>query len=372
MSADITTGIEMELWVIDEYGRLCDGQHLSDAHDRIKPEFVGPLIEVQTEPHDTVVELRYDLREVLSTALIAATAAGKQLVPLGTPLTAADEPANCERGRLFEQIYGDGIVSAKNCAGTHVHFAKRDVVQQLNLLTAIDPALALVSSSPYYLGQRSEDSSRAAAYRSKCGPEFRRYCDLWNYATDLTEWEERIGSAYEEYLRLGAKRGISVRRIEDAFDPENTVLNPVRLRYCQPTVEWRAPDSTLPSQVLQLVADVRNLVDQLETKTLEFGAPVVDENRIRVPEFPDLRQLSQEAIEDGLGSEAVRTYLRTLGFEPNSYQPISQQLYGPPSISESTGRELRLEYARRFREDVRSLSARPDTSAADSEVPQHY
>jgi hypothetical protein len=112
MSSDITTGVEMELWVVDERGRLCDGEGIAAAHDRIKPEFIDPLLEVQTEPHDATIDLRRDLQEVLSTAIDAAAAEGKALVPLGTPLTAADADVNGERGRLYERIYGDGVVSA--------------------------------------------------------------------------------------------------------------------------------------------------------------------------------------------------------------------------------------------------------------------
>jgi hypothetical protein len=360
MNPEITTGVEMEVWVVDEEGRLDDGDHLADAHERIKPEFIGPLLEVQTEPRDSMAGLERDLQEVLSTAIQAAEADGKRLVPLGTPLTAADASANCERGRLFEDVFGEGVVSAKNCAGTHMHFEKTDVLRQLNLLTALDPAVALVSSSPYYLGERENASSRAKAYRTECGPAFRKYCDLWNYVGGVDEWAARVDRQYEEFVRLASERGgVAPEAIEEHFDPEDTMLNPVRLRRCQPTVEWRAPDSALPSQLLGLASDARALVDRVETTPLEFGEPGVGERRIGLPEFPELWELSQRAIDGGLDSRRVRAYLEAMGFDPDAYSPIAGRLYGPPTLSEPTAREIRLEYARRLREDVESLTADP-------------
>jgi hypothetical protein len=369
MNSNITTGVEMEVWVVDERGRLVDGQAIVDAHERIEPEFVDPLLEVKTEPHDSVADLRRDLANVLSAAIEAAADADQRLVSLGTPLTATDAPANCERGRLFERIYGDGVVSAKNCAGTHVHFGQTDVTRQLNLLTALDPALALVSSSPYYLGERRRDSSRAAAYRTECGAAFRQYCDLWSYADGVDEWESRVDRAYEDFLRLAGECGVVRERVEASFEPEDTVLNPVRLRRNQATVEWRAPDSTLPSQTIRLVDDIRKLVDRVESTPVEVGRPGVRADHLGVPRFAELWELRRLAIDRGLDSGRVREYLRSFGLNPAVYRPVSGRLYGPEELTEATAREIRLEYARRLEADVESLTDEP-TAAAVRRLPK--
>lgn len=352
----IKTGVELELWVVDRSGRLTDGRTIADAHERIKPEFIGSLIEIQTDPHETELGLRRDLQTTVQTAIRAASAEGKQLVPLGTPLTASDASAHSERGRLFETIYGDGVKSAKNCAGTHVHFEKDDVIDQLNLLTAIDPALALLSTSPYYFGENGNDSARAQAYRAECGAEFRGYCELWSYADSLGEWEERVDHMYGVFKRLASERGVSPETIEEFFEPEDTVLNPVRLRECQPTVEWRAPDAALPSQIVQIAVDVGRLVSQTGDKSIEFGTPGVHADRIRLPEFSELQELSQQAIHSGLETVEVRDYLRTMGFDLSEYQPLSPQLNGPPTLDESEARKRRLEQAQRLRTDVERLT----------------
>ena len=366
----ITTGLELELWVVDDAGRLCDGRHLADAHERITPEFVGPLLEVRTAPHDTDAGLRRDLQSVLEAALAAARADGKRLVPLGTPLSPVEASADDERGRLFEEIYGDGVESAKNCAGTHIHLEQAPtdagVCDQLTLLTALDPALALVSSSPYYRGGRGVDSSRALAYRRACGRAFRPFCDIWPYPDSLAAWQARVDDAYELFLRFAADRGVSPERVKAAFSPEDTVLTPVRLRRHQPTVEWRAPDSALPGQLLRLASDVRDLVGHLETSSLEVGTTGVTDGRIGVPRFETVRDLGDRAIVDGLSDDLVRAYLRRMGFDPDAYRPITGQLDGPRDLSPATARRYRLEYATRLEADVRSLAghrgpARPAT-----------
>lgn len=352
----IKTGVELELWVVDELGRLCDGQEITDAHERIKPEFVDPLVEIQSKPHENQFALRRDLQQTLRIAIRAADDEGKQLVPLGTPLTDSDTVANCERGRLFETIYGEGVKSAKNCAGTHVHFEKGDVLNQLNVLTALDPALALLSSSPYYSGDSIANSSRALAYRTKCGSEFRGFCDLWNYADSLDQWNERVDHMYEVFKRLAGDCGVSAETIEASFTPEDTVLNPVRLRESQPTVEWRAPDAALPSQIVRIATNIGQIVSQAETKSIEYGSPSVQSDRIQLPEFSELRTLSRKAIDSGLQNEDVRTYLQEMGFDLSAYQPLSPKIRGSKTLSESEARTMRLEQARRLRADVGALT----------------
>lgn len=370
MSTQPKLGVELELWVVDEHGRLADSSGIVESHERVEPEFVDPLVEVRTAPHAEEADLRRDLQGVLETALETAAADGRHLVPLGTPLTATDAPATTERGAVFEQIYGEGIRSAKNCAGTHVHFEQDDVLQQLRLLTALDPALALVSSSPYYRSERGMDSARAHAYRTDCGERFRRYCGLWQYPDSVAEWRDRVDNVFETFCDVAAERGVSRSTVCEHFSPEDTVLNPVRLRECQPTVEWRAPDATLPSEVLRLATDVGDLVGQLDEKPLELGEPGVTDDRIGVPAFSELRELSERSIRGGTDSAPVRSYLQSMGLDVTAYEQLSEQLRGPPTISESRARRVRLRYAARLREDVESLTRERSSGPRDGLGPQ--
>lgn len=340
--------------MVDSDGRLCAGEEVVAAHDRISHEFVAPMIEFETPPSDDLDATRRDLREVLETGLEAAEREGKGLVPLGTPLVCETMPAISERGRLLERLYGDGIEYAKHCAGTHVHFDKRAVPDQINLLTALDPTLALVASSPYYDGERLAHSSRAYVYRYRTGKEFSRYRDLWEYADSMTEWNARLDSAYGELRALADERGISKTTFERHIEPENAVLTPVRLRLGSPTVEWRAPDTALPSQLLTLLADVSGAVAALDGRDLAIGDDAgIEEDRLTIPPFSALRDLTREAIVEGR-TGSVRTYLDAMGID-SEYSPIAEEIVDTDRIDHERARELRVEYAARLREDVASL-----------------
>ena len=348
-------GLEAEYWVVDDTGALCDGRALTESHERATPEFVPSMIEVQTPPVETVAALGEELQEVLETVLRAADADGKRLVPLGTPLTAQPFPIATRRGALLERIYGPGIACAKNCAGTHIHFEHGRVARQLNLLTALDPALALVSSSPYYCGERLANCSRAAAYRKRMGAAFDRYRDLWEYAESAAEWDGRLDARYDELRAIAAERGVSSETFERWFEPENAVMTPVRLRTEAPTVEWRAPDTALPSEILRLAAAMVPLVRRTATDPVAIGDPGIESDEIAIPPFADLEGLVEEAIDSGLGSWRVREYLETMGFEPDRYEPITGRIDAADPIAEDEAAAIRLECARELCEDIETL-----------------
>jgi gamma-glutamyl:cysteine ligase YbdK (ATP-grasp superfamily) len=354
-------GVEAEYWVVDETGALCDGRELLDAHEHVEPEFISSLIEIKTPPVETEAALRHALQSTLQTVLAAADASGKRLVPLGTPLADSSSPIVSERGQLLEQIYGDGIKPATQCAGTHVHFDTGNIPRQVNVLTALDPALALVSSSPCYAGERAMHASRPYAYRSLCGEEFIQFRDLWEYTTTAAAWEDRLAEAYEAFRTLAIDRGVTEQEFTTHFQPENTMPTPVRVRQQFPTVEWRAPDTALPSQVVTLTSDISRLVDQTAAKPVEIGEPGVGPERIRIPAFDDLTQLTAAAIERGLDSPAVWEYLEAMSIDPRDYQPISTEIGHHSPISVAEARRIRLEYADRLERDVETLLMSPKT-----------
>ncbi|WP_049998713.1 glutamate-cysteine ligase family protein [Halococcus sediminicola] len=354
-------GVEAEYWVVDETGALCDGRELTAVHECVEPEFIASLIEIKTPPVETESELRNALQSTLQTVLAAANASGKHLVPLGTPLSANSSPAVSERGQLLERIYGSDIEPAKQCAGTHIHFDAENIPRQVNLLTALDPALALVSSSPCYAGGRPMHASRPYAYRSLCSDEFARYRDLWEYTPDVATWDDRLATAYEAFRTLAADRGVSDREFTTHFQPENSVMTPVRVRQRFPTVEWRTADTALPSQIVELTCDVSRLVGQTATKPVEIGEPSVGPQRIRIPAFDDLTQLTAAAIERGLDSPAVWDYLEAMSIDPRDYQPISTDISHESPISVTEARRIRLEYADRLERDVETLLLSTET-----------
>ncbi|HET7324530.1 MAG TPA: glutamate--cysteine ligase [Halococcus sp.] len=349
-------GVEAEYWVVDESGALCDGRDLVSVHECVEPEFIASLIEVKTPPVGNESALRDALQSTLRTVLAAADARGKRLVPLGTPLSATSSPIVSERGRLLERIYGDGIQPATQCAGTHVHFDVGNVPRQVNLLTALDPALSLVSSSPWYANEHPMHAARPYAYRSLCGEEFIQFRDLWSYMRDTADWNDRLDAAYEAFHTLALDRGVTDREFTTHFRPENVVMTPVRVREQFPTVEWRAPDTALPSQIINLTSDISRLVHQTATKPVEVGEPGIQPHRIYIPEFDDLTSLTAAAIENGLDSPKVWEYLEAMSIDPRNYRPISTEIGHHSPLSPSEARRVRLEYAARLEHDVETLS----------------
>lgn len=247
------------------------------------------------------------------------------------------------------------------CAGTHIHFDTGNVARQVNLLTALDPALALVSSSPCYAGEKLMYASRPYAYRSLCGDEFVRFRDLWEYTTDAAAWGDRLATEYEAFRTLAIDRGVTEREFTTHFQPENAMPTPVRVRQQFPTVEWRAPDTALPSQIITLTCDISRLVGQTATKPVEIGKPGVGSHRIRIPAFDDLTQLSAAAIEHGLNSPVVWNYLEAMSIDPRDYHPIADEIghHSPMFVDEA--RRIRLEYADRLERDVETLLMSAET-----------
>lgn len=354
-------GVESEYWVVDETGMLCDGRELLDAHEHVEPEFVASLIEIKTPPVANESALRHALQSTLRAVLAAADACGKRLVPLGTPLADSPSPIVSDRGRLLKQIYGEGIKPATQCAGTHIHFDAGNVPRQVNLLTALDPALALVSSSPYYAGERLMHSSRPYTYRSLCGEEFVQFRDLWEYTTTAAAWNDRLATKYEAFRTLALNRGISDNEFRSHFQPENTMPTPVRVRQQFPTIEWRAPDTALPSQIVKLTSDISRLVGQTASKPVEIDEPGIGPEHIRIPAFDDLTRLTAAAIEHGLDSSAVWKYLEAMSIDPRDYHPISTGIGHQPSVSVAEARRIRLEYADRLERDVETLLMSAET-----------
>src|SRR5699024_10679523 len=151
--------------------------------------------------------------------------------------------------------------------------------------------------------------------------------------TDAASWNDRIAAAYEAFRVLAFERGITGQEFTTHFQPENVVATPVRVRETFPTVEWRAPDRALPSQVVKIPSDVCGLVAQTATKPVEIGEPGLGPDRIRIPSFDDLTQLTGTAIERGLDSPAVWEYLEAMSVDPRDYRPISAEIERGPSIS---------------------------------------
>lgn len=331
-------GVELEYWVTDSEGRLVSSRELAEKLEFAEQEFVEPLIEVKTRPNSDFQQIKEEITGKLKQLIQTAEELDQRIVPLGTPLNSEDiEKISSERGEIQERIVGEDLEAAKRVAGTHIHFEKKDVKDQLNRLTALDPALALTNSSPYYQGEKTASSSRNQVYRYRCYRNFPQHGQLWNYVESVHEWEERIDEAFEEFLQSGEKEGVTAEEIKDNFQPENTLWTPVRLRKDFPTVEWRAPDVGRLEDTLRMVKEVKE---------------VMEEARFSRPLFDELGKLSEKAIEEGIQNRDVREYLLDCGFDVGGYSPLSQEVEQGDSVSLEEAREIRLKASEMLEEDL--------------------
>ncbi|WEL23752.1 glutamate-cysteine ligase family protein [Candidatus Nanohalovita haloferacivicina] len=332
-------GLELEFWVIDEQGELDYAKPVAERVYFASQEFSRSMIEIQTEPHEDVEEL---LKEAISKTEILAELAkkdGKRIVPLGTPLNSGKvEVYESERFQIEQEVIGHEVKHAGRTAGLHIHFEKEDSLRQLNTLTALDPLSALMNSSPRYQGKDLADGCRNQVYRHKACGAFPEQRELWPYMDSITEWREKREKLFEKFEKEAEKKGIKPEKFERFFQPENAVWTPVKLRENYPTVEWRAPDTALLTEVIKIVKAVKPIVQK--------------KKRSELPDFKEVKQASEKAITQGLESREVREYIEKMGADPSDFSPMSQQLDLPEKVSREEAREIRLDVAEKLTEDL--------------------
>jgi carboxylate-amine ligase len=268
-SQPLRRSIEVEYWVVDSEGALVEPTELVDATEGAEREFVEPLLEIKTTPCETTAELRDELLGRLSRVLRRAEELDRGLVPLATPVHAeeiADLPSR--RTEIQDIVVGDDFEYVRHCAGTHVHVEQLPgrEVDQLNTLVALDPALALANSSPFFSGRHIAAGARSKLYRWLAYDGLDGQGRLWPYVDDTDEWDTRLERRYEKFRRAAIEAGIDVRDVEAHFDRESAVWTPVQFREEFGTVEWRSPDATLPTDILQLADTIADTVAQLEER----------------------------------------------------------------------------------------------------------
>jgi hypothetical protein len=358
-SGPLRRSLEVEYWVVDEEGRLVEPDGLVGAAEGTEREFVEPILEVKTSPCETTAELREELYERLGAVLRRADELDRGLVPLATPMSEETvEELDSERTGIQNRIVGDDFRYVRHCAGTHVHVEQRPgrEIDQLNALVAIDPALALANTSPYFDGRRLAAGARSKLYRRMAYDEVPHQGWLWRYAGDTREWSRRLERRFEEFLPAAVDAGVDRTAVESNFSPESAVWTPVQLRERFSTVEWRSPDNALPSQVLRLADDVAGFVERLDGAELRIDGEMgsVSDDMVVAPEFDAVLEYVDAAIEEGLESEAVRSYLDRMGFDVDAYAPTTHEIDGREAITPEEAREIRLTHAERLERDVRS------------------
>ena len=358
-SGSLRRGIEVEYWVVDRDGRLVDAEPLVDGSEGIDREFVEPMLEIKTDPCESTDQSRDELCDRIEDVLDRADSIDRRLVPIATPISREEiRDVPSDRTRIQNETLGDSFEYIRHCAGTHIHIQQLPSreIDQFNTLTALDPALALINSSPYFDGKQLASGARSELYRSMAYAEMPNQGELWPYCDTRGDWERRLQSGYAAFEAAAKAAGISQERIEASFHAETSLWIPVQVRRAFDTVEWRSPDAALPSQIIKLADDITSILEHLENTEVRIEGTEgrVTDDTIVLPEFDALTEYVEAAIRDGLQSTKVREYLERMTFDVSSYRPISHEIGGKSEISVDEAREIRLEYADRLEADVRT------------------
>lgn len=354
----------MEYWVVDERGRLRAPGPLEESCEGADREFVKPMIEIKTTPCTSTQELRRELFDRIGTVLAAANERGLKLVPLSTPINADSiDDFDTERTAVQDRILGDDFEYIRHCAGTHVHVEQQpgNEIDQLNTLTALDPALALVNSSSYYRGEWIAPGARSSLYRRLAYQTLPNQGQLWPYAENREEYARRVDRCYEEFGTQAVITGIDRKRIETTFSAGGAVWTPVQFREKFSTVEWRSPDTAVPSQVLQLADDLVSIVEHaVESEvSIQGNSGRVSDGEVVLPTFDSVQEYVERAIREGL-SPTVESYLDRMGFELSAYEPTAEQFTTDEPVSKERARRIRLEHAKQLETDLKK--GRPVTT----------
>src|SRR3712207_337560 len=181
-------GLEQEFFLVDRRGALRDlaDPFLQRCREAAKAEGLDPrcfkaecvmsLVEITTPPSCGIADLAANYLGNLDLALSVASELGLALYPLGTyPLPVRTTVRNDPNYAIKARTIGyERFSHAGRCAGTHLHLelpagtvwpdvkvaldappvAQRELLDQYNLATALDPALvALSRACPFYEGK---------------------------------------------------------------------------------------------------------------------------------------------------------------------------------------------------------------------------
>lgn len=355
-------GIEIEYWLVDGDGTLSAADEVITACDGVDSEMATPLLEVKTPPCDSVEELTAVLGDRLGRARDAARSRGARLVPSGTPLSDERIPRRTStRIDVQQAVLGDDLAHAGYCAGTHLHFEQASVADQLRALTALDPAFALVNTTPYYRNRRVSACARPHVYRRRCYRSLPDHGQLWRYPDSADEWRTRVEGRFDAFLAAAAERGIDRDTVESAFSPCDAVWAPVCLRddLGTGTVEWRTPDAAAPLELCRLAADVTDVVETAVEDGTRIGGGDGDgggdDGALSLPPFETLRGHVDAAIERGLAAPRVERHLSGMGFDPDEYRPFGEEIDGRERLDPDDARRVRLRAADRLERDVERL-----------------
>jgi gamma-glutamyl:cysteine ligase YbdK (ATP-grasp superfamily) len=354
-------GLEQEFFLVDENGYLSDraDEFLDSCHlmaqsqginpNYFVPEFVKSMVEINTPPAYTGIELAREYLKNLKLALAVSRQMNLRLYPLSSyPLHIMPVMRDRPNYHIQARTVGyDKFLHAGKCTGTHLHLEvpagvidprvavsynstsaeREELLNIYNLATACDSALiSLTRACPFYEGQAIGLAAHTIRYRGSevfgwegVYTNLQAVGGLMPYAETVEDLVEQQFARYYTWLQALEKAGIERHRfLESGGSLLKSAWNPIRLNKIG-TVEVRCIDSNYPSVTLAIIILLENAANRVRHENLTVrpakGVEVFElaGNHLYVPDFAYLNgQLLYTAATEGMKSAKVQAYVDSI------------------------------------------------------------
>ncbi|MBD2667451.1 glutamate-cysteine ligase family protein [Richelia sinica] len=354
-------GLEQEFFLVDENGYLSDraDEFLDSCHlmaqaqginpNYFVPEFVKSMVEINTPPAYTGIELAREYLKNLKLALSVSRQMHLRLYPLSSyPLHIMPVMRDRPNYHIQARTVGyDKFLHAGKCTGTHLHLEvpagvidprvavsynstsaeREELLNIYNLATACDSALiSLTRACPFYEGQAIGLAAHTIRYRGSevfgwegVYTNLQAVGGLMPYAETVEDLVEQQFARYYTWLQALEKAGIERHQfLESGGSLLKSAWNPIRLNKIG-TVEVRCIDSNYPSVTLAIIILLENAANRVRHENLTVrpakGVEVFElaGNHLYVPDFAYLNgQLLYTAATEGMKSPRVQAYVDSI------------------------------------------------------------
>jgi len=294
----LPTTLTAEYWVIDERGRLADPSRVADLPGADGTDSPYSLA-VETPPCESCVELHRVLTGRLTSTVTAAHDRGCRLLALGVrPDLLVDGPRPSA-----------GQPPPTATAGTRIVFEPEAAAAAdcYNTLTALDPAFVLINTTGRVDGGQRYACGRPSLTHAGATSRYR----IPDEAAGSTAHDTPAGSSPDwepvAWLDGGSK------------------------------IAWRSLDASTPTLLVDLIADIKTILQQAATRRLSvesFGNGFHGD-RLVLPDAEWRAIYTEEAIQQGLSSLLVAAYLERFGIETGWYRVAS-----PPAVDGASASDL--------------------------------
>ncbi|MFO7710964.1 MAG: glutamate-cysteine ligase family protein [Candidatus Woesearchaeota archaeon] len=339
-------GLELEFHLAYEDGSLANEADLvladSRAGDYLIRESAKSMVEVIAPPssdlsvvHQNFLKGLSALKEICddySLLPVPSSSIGPESAPI------SNDPERV-RGMKKRIILGDELRDLEHhICGTHIHIDKLETAEEIHdqyvVMQAMDPAFALLSSTPFFLGQNTKKDYRVDIYRNQVFGEFPLQGQLLPYPVSYEDIVERQRESLRSWVGNGSSEG---------FAAHDTCWGPIRMM--EKTIESRCADANVFSQVMGLAALYQGVCNYLSENKPEVvigeGNFFKEGNQLVIPSYEWLKEAENAGIREGVHNSSLHEYLTDIvslakrhSKQPSYLEPLAKTLAERKTMSD--------------------------------------